>query len=256
VTKTIPAETVDWLYLRPSQFRERVNQLPVAYLPLGTLEWHGEHLPLGSDALQSMELFREIARDIGGIVLPPLFLGPDTILYEENGDWYNGMDIVSRDGKGNRLPPQKFEGSAYWMSKPLFIQTMEQILSNLKRCDIQLLVAHGHGPSTGIVRTYMSEWEKQYGIKVMHIWKHDNSDIIPDGFGYQVDHAATNETSIVWHYYPQYVDMSALPANPEDWPLGVSGRDPRIHASKEHGKAIADFNKERVIKMIKQRLLE
>jgi len=35
--------------LTPQEFRERLAQAPIAYLPLGTLEWHGEHLPLGAD---------------------------------------------------------------------------------------------------------------------------------------------------------------------------------------------------------------
>ena len=31
--------------LRPEEFRARIEQCAVAYVPLGTLEWHGEHLP-------------------------------------------------------------------------------------------------------------------------------------------------------------------------------------------------------------------
>jgi creatinine amidohydrolase len=63
--------------LTPQEFRERLAQVPIAYLPLGTLEWHGEHLPLGSDGLQSLGFFKHLARRVGGIVLPMLFLGPD-----------------------------------------------------------------------------------------------------------------------------------------------------------------------------------
>ena len=65
--------------LTPQEFRERLAQAPVAYLPLGTLEWHGEHLPLGSDGLQSQGFFERLARKVGGIVLPMLFLGPDSM---------------------------------------------------------------------------------------------------------------------------------------------------------------------------------
>ena len=39
--------------LLPWEFRERLAAKPVAYLPLGMLAWRGEHLPLGSDAIQS-----------------------------------------------------------------------------------------------------------------------------------------------------------------------------------------------------------
>ena len=63
--------------LTPTEFRIRLAEAPVAWLPLGTLEFHGEHMPLGSDAIQPLEFFKEIAAEAGGIVLPPLFLGPD-----------------------------------------------------------------------------------------------------------------------------------------------------------------------------------
>ena len=56
--------------LRPEEFIERINNFPVAYLPLGTLEWHGMHLPLGADGLQSKGVFKRLADEIGGIVLP------------------------------------------------------------------------------------------------------------------------------------------------------------------------------------------
>ena len=46
-------EKVRYSDLLPWEFRERLAAKPVAYLPLGTLAWHGEHLPLGSDAIQS-----------------------------------------------------------------------------------------------------------------------------------------------------------------------------------------------------------
>lgn len=49
--------------------------MPVAYLPLGTLEWHGPHMPLGADGIQSKELFVRVAEKVGGVVLPILFMG-------------------------------------------------------------------------------------------------------------------------------------------------------------------------------------
>ena len=31
--------------LLPEEFVQRMQEMPVAYLPLGTLEWHGPHMP-------------------------------------------------------------------------------------------------------------------------------------------------------------------------------------------------------------------
>ncbi|MBM7581865.1 creatinine amidohydrolase/Fe(II)-dependent formamide hydrolase-like protein [Caldicoprobacter guelmensis] len=91
--------------LLPLEFIERVNAFPVAYLPLGILEWHGLHLPLGADGLQSKGVFEKIASEIGGIVLPMLFLGPD-IVVNKDGVCYYGMDHHSFDDG----MPQQLEG--------------------------------------------------------------------------------------------------------------------------------------------------
>ena len=63
--------------LTPDEFSTRLAECPVAYLPLGTLEWHGDHLPLGSDGMQSLGVFKILAQEAGGIVMPMLFIGPD-----------------------------------------------------------------------------------------------------------------------------------------------------------------------------------
>ena len=73
--------------LLPEEYVQRIKEMPVAYLPLGTLEWHGPHMPLGADGIQSKELFVRVAEKIGGVVLPMLFMGP-YILW--NGYQYRG----------------------------------------------------------------------------------------------------------------------------------------------------------------------
>lgn len=50
--------------LLPEEFVQRMQEMPVAYLPLGTLEWHGPHMPLGADGIQSKELFQDYLRSI------------------------------------------------------------------------------------------------------------------------------------------------------------------------------------------------
>ena len=53
-------EKVLYEELFPDEFAERIKKMPVAFLPLGTLEWHGPHMPLGADGIQSKELFIEM----------------------------------------------------------------------------------------------------------------------------------------------------------------------------------------------------
>ena len=72
------AETDNVCYelMYPGEFAGAVARCPVAYVPLGLLEWHGEHLPLGVDGLKSHALCVAVARAVGGgVVLPPFYVG-------------------------------------------------------------------------------------------------------------------------------------------------------------------------------------
>ena len=58
----------------PEELAEAIAETPVAYVPCGSLEWHGEHLPLGCDALRGHKLCLEAAKRTGGIVLPAHYI--------------------------------------------------------------------------------------------------------------------------------------------------------------------------------------
>ena len=88
---SIPVRYTD---LRPHQFRDRLQQRAVAYLPLATLEWHGEHLPLGADGIISEGLMCDCAQKFGGIVMPPIHLGPDRASLQPGGRSLYGMDTA------------------------------------------------------------------------------------------------------------------------------------------------------------------
>ena len=80
--------------LCPQEFVEAIRRFPAAFLPLGTLEWHGYHMPLGADAIQSRGAMEMIAERVGGIVLPTLFLGSDLGIETPDG-LRCGMDVYS-----------------------------------------------------------------------------------------------------------------------------------------------------------------
>jgi creatinine amidohydrolase len=78
--------------LLPHEFASRLKDHPIGHLPLGTLEWHESHNALKADSLQAKGLFEFAARKFGGIVFPPIFLGPDSIALDENTQLLTGMD--------------------------------------------------------------------------------------------------------------------------------------------------------------------
>jgi creatinine amidohydrolase len=61
--------------LLPSELRTIMDACPVVYVPLGAYEFHGEHLPIGLDALNAHGVCLAAANRAGGLVLPPLFYG-------------------------------------------------------------------------------------------------------------------------------------------------------------------------------------
>jgi len=219
------ATSVHYVELTPQDFRQRLAEAPIAYLPLGTLEWHGEHLPLGSDGLQSGGFFVELAKRVGGVVLPMLFLGPDR---------------------------HELDGSAYWVSNELFGHIVEAILERLARAGFKIVVAHGHGPSGHFFEDHIATWSKQFGLELYTCWRPRSEEA--DGLGIMTDHAAANETSLMMALHPDLVHLDRLSSDPAVWPVAVSGRDPRTEASAERGRRAIDLQAERMASILREAL--
>jgi len=239
------SDKVLYTELNPQEFQERLLEAPIAYLPLGTLEWHGRHMPLGADGLISSGFFIELAKRIGGIVLPILFLGPDTFKIVEGNDYY-GMDIHSYPSD----KPEQLPGSAYWVSNDLFKLLLEVTLKQLKRTGFKIVVAHGHGPSTILFAKFCEKWHDDFELELFTCWqKGDTAE-----FGLQTDHAAANETSLMMALRPELVELENLPKNMSKKPLGLIGKDPRMYANYKFGKKIIDLQVDNMAKILKERL--
>ena len=250
--KVNPAEKQKVLYeeLTPKEFRVRMASAPIAYLPLGTLEWHGEHLPLGSDVIQPLEFFQEVAAEAGGIVLPALFLGTDR-REEIEGIEYFGKDNGNHpDLIGQQYERQILTGSLYWIPDLLFISLMERILRQLKRQGFKILVAHGHGPSTQLIIKHTLQWETEFDLKIFHLWGSEED----EWHGFMCDHAAMLETSLLMKYRPELVHVENLSEKIDQWPVGVRGHDPRIYASVERGEEIVKIQKLRIVTALRTAL--
>jgi creatinine amidohydrolase len=211
--------------LLPHEFRQRLAQRPIAYLPLGTLEWHGEHLPLGSDAIQSEGLMVECARQLGGIVMPPIHLGPDRAKLTDDGKTLVGMDYAE-----STTPPRQLDGSCYWVPAGFHLLMVDAILTQLKRAGFRAVFADGHGPSRSSWVENLPERQTRFGLKLFGVTKE-----IARQWRSQVDHAARNETSLMMYLRPGLVDLSQLPQSRSTWPQGVAGEDPR-DATAAYGK--------------------
>ncbi len=241
--------------LTPQEFRERIADAPIGYLPLGTLEWHGEHLPLGTDALQPEGLFPRIAEKIGGVVYPTLFLGPDRKDVIDGKDYY-GMDAMGlkRDDEKMQYNLQVLAGSCYWVEEELFKKILRGILKQMQRIGIKILIAHGHGPSTMFFIKNREIFLEDYGIKCLHCWDfYDNQNINQQLDDFQTGHGGINETSTVMALRKDLVKLENI--KDIEFPVGVSDNAFNV-ASSEIGNRILDMTEKRMIDIIKQELKE
>ena len=93
--------TVHFESLRPGEIVAERDRCPVVYLPLGPLEWHSLHLPVGTDPLNAAHVAQQLAGRIGGVVLPTFYWGTErersarenrNLGFEED-DYIVGMDF-------------------------------------------------------------------------------------------------------------------------------------------------------------------
>ena len=63
--------------VRFEEIAAAMAEAPLCYLPLGTLEWHGEHAAVGLDALKAHAVCVRAAERSGGLVVPPLHWSTD-----------------------------------------------------------------------------------------------------------------------------------------------------------------------------------
>jgi creatinine amidohydrolase len=66
----------------PSQIRAAIAQNWPLVLPLGVLEYHGEHLSLGMDTLVVTRLLDRLEREIDLVILPPFHYGASSYAVE------------------------------------------------------------------------------------------------------------------------------------------------------------------------------
>ena len=249
MTSCNKSEKILYQELTPDEFTQRLEKCPVAYLPLGTLEWHSNHLPLGSDGLQSQGFFEKLAAEAGGIVMPMLFIGPDGYDTVINNREYYGMDCGKVFSEQCKYEIQQLTGSAYWVPDSTFDIMMNGIMKQLSRAGFKIVVAHGHGPSTNYIGAKKEEFKTKYDLLVINCWGNDTDDLC-----LMCDHAGANETSIMMYLHPDLVKMDKLPSDPAIWPLGMLGKDPRIHASSKSGKEIVDYEIAKMKTVIKEEL--
>jgi len=64
--------------MRPDQCEKAKKEGLALFLPAGTIEYHGAHLPLGVDTIAVLKALDELEKRIECVVAPPIWYGPSS----------------------------------------------------------------------------------------------------------------------------------------------------------------------------------
>jgi creatinine amidohydrolase len=203
--------------LAPAEMRALLEHLNLAFVPLGPLEFHGEHLPFGVDAFEAHGLCLRAAAQAGGVVLPPAYVAsgcldlPFTIDYD--------LEFIHT-----------------WATA-----TLGQLA---RRGFAAAIVVTGHGPLdlNHLLKRACREAEADHpGFSAEALcWLELNAARLTapeSGEPTTVDHAARIETSWMLALEPALVRLDRLEDDPAATHVGVYGPNPRFTASAEFGEA-------------------
>ena len=209
--------------LRPHEIRDRLAERSVVYLPLGTIEWHCEHLPVGLDAFTAHGVCLRAAALDGGIVYPPLHYGT---------------------GGGHGRYPWTVMMPGATEIEGLLRHTLERLEAFGVRL-VVLFTGHFADEQIAMIKAIAAAWnaaDRTTKALALSINEAKGATLGPD-------HAGMFETTLLGALWPDRVDVGRLPArSPQDcaedpWsakrrepthPLwGVIGPDPRAYNSAD-----------------------
>ena len=200
-------------FVRPARMRQVLEETPIAFLPVGCVEYHGPHLPLGVDMLTADAMCHRTAAITGGLVLPPLWLASGVL----------------------PLP------HSITVDVAVLRSAVRPVLRQLADGGFKVIVVFsGHGALDHLhvlreeTDRIMEEFPDVNALTT--VWNELNAGMEGDIH----DHGAKVETSYLMEFHPHTVDLTTLEDDPQAEHVGVYAANPRFTASREWGIAMAD----------------
>lgn len=197
-------------HLRPEEILPELEKTPVAYVPLGLIEWHGPHLPLGTDALNAEAVALRAAEQSGGLVMPALYVGTERERPPEALGWIGfGRDewIVGMNFPANPLP-------SMYAAEEVFALVVREHLRLIAHMGFKIIVlVTGHAATNQIetLKRLAGEFNAAGEVQVLV----ELPFAANDKGTYEVGHASRIETAVMLALAPKSVRLEALPALPE-----------------------------------------
>jgi len=218
-------KTWRWEEMFPSDMREALEEMPVAWVLFSPLEWHGEAMAFGTDPIIGQHVLDKAWKQVGGVRIPTVYVGVETdFKYLDKGmhsHW--GLEVITKDHN---------YGSIY--SRPVTLQlVIEDYLYFLKREGFKMaVVSTGHGGTEHLeVMKEVCERFSDENFKAVL----PRRGTIPEELRIKSSggHASVGELSLLGAINPNLVDADKY---------GVTEQDRKVNLLKEEKDEI-DFKK-------------
>ncbi|HVW18867.1 MAG TPA: creatininase family protein [Solirubrobacteraceae bacterium] len=211
-----PTPEVRYERLRPAEMSDAIGRLPLAYVPLGPMEYHGDHLPFGVDAFTSHAVCVRAARRAGGVVLPPSYVACGCLDLPFTLDYDHGLVEAWARATLAQLARRGLRAAVVLSGHcPL------DLLHLLKRVCREAEAAH---PG------FSAQASSPLELNAARLDAPETDEPVA------IDHAARVETSWMLALRPDLVALDRLADDPEAAHVGVYGPNPRFTASAAFGE--------------------
>jgi len=225
-------------YMNMDSFEKKLKKIDTVIIPIGMIEAHGHHCPLGTDILIPNQFCKLIDEKLGDkiIIAPEINYGHSWAL-----SVYPGTINISTETFTNYV-------------KEVALGFVDNRFKNI-------VLLNGHGGNIGALRPVCEEIADKGGVAVVFNWWVDFKDEIlkiTDGQG----HAGEDETSAVLAIDESIVDMSKATSNEVTMKGKIYFKDlgkviykdalsgDATKATKEKGEKIYDSVSKKIIEII------
>jgi len=172
------------------QYGQEVDRR-IIILPVGSLEQHGPHLPLSTDVVISRGLALMVAEELEAMVLPPIVYG-----YKSQG--------------GGQL----FPGTTSLDGTTLIDLTLDILRETYRHGGRRFLVLNGHYENVAFLTEaaeLLLRGATDARVVILSWWDQVSDEMVDELFaeagfpGWDVEHAALAETSLVQYLAPELV---------------------------------------------------
>jgi creatinine amidohydrolase len=184
----------------PWEIERAIAAFPLCYVPLGVLEWHGEHAAVGLDGIKAHEICVRAARMSGGVVVPTLWWGTD---------WHEDLDDGSYlTGGIERGERYHVPGSMFWIRPETQLNLMLDMYEAIRRRGFKaIIVLAGHWSRSEYLPTLRQSGERFLNEHPDMRWALFTDQELAGNLPYPHEHAAGGETSLLMAIRPDLVDL-------------------------------------------------